>query len=380
MKVLLVEDETLVRRFIRALIDWEDCGYTIVGEAANGEEAWEWLQQEQVDIVLTDIRMPLLDGFGLIERMNEADVPAQAVILSSYDDFDYVRTALQLQVSDYVHKATMTAPELIACLEKARGDWVKRQERRLADEWTGGNEESRKAAVRAQLLAMAAHGGEEAAGAARLRQQLGCWTLPFHAAACVFADGEAPEGKCDARADGAVIFACDETWVIAGTGDIRAWAETLPLEAVVYTEQPVEWEQWPEAYAELRQELALLLADRDVPLHYNALVRKAVMFMRERYMEELTLEAVSGHVHVSPSYFSRLFQKETGQTFTEYATKLRLQEAVRLLGKTDHAVYDIAERVGYRNARYFLKLFKETYGMTPTEYRSAQLEDKNMDT
>ena len=86
-------------------------------------------------------------------------------------------------------------------------------------------------------------------------------------------------------------------------------------------------------------------------------------------MDELTLETMSEQVHVSTAYFSRLFQKETGVTFTAYLTNLRLQQAKHLLLHSELPVYEIAERAGYRNTRYFMKLFKETVGYTPTEFR-----------
>lgn len=369
MRVLLVEDETLVRRFIRGLIPWEEEGYTIVGEATNGEEALKLLRSEdaEIDIVLTDIRMPLLDGFGLIEAINEAGFGCEVVILSSYDDFEYVRTALQLQVTDYVHKATMTSGELLACLHKARAAWVKKQEARLAEDWAGHTNKSRRTAVRARLLTMALEEESNVGRAEMLSRQLDCWSRPFHACMGI-RHGDIPE---EAEED-AVLFEYGDVWLLAGDGDIVERAAGRLLQPSATTGKAVTLREWPQAYEGLKLSLDRQLEDRDIPLAYHALVRQAIRYIREQYTDELTLEALSGQVHVSPSYFSRLFQKETGKTFTEYLTGIRLQQARRLLLDTDHPVYDVAEKSGYRNARYFLKLFKETYGMTPTEYRSEQ--------
>src|SRR5690606_36493372 len=99
-----------------------------------------------------------------------------------------------------------------------------------------------------------------------------------------------------------------------------------------------------------------------------------VEYLQSHYMDEITLELMSEQVHVSPAYFSRLFMKETGRTFTDYLTALRLERAQSLLLETNWTVNDVAERVGYRNTKYFLKLFKDAHGQTPTEFRSGRIQ------
>ncbi|XID93966.1 helix-turn-helix domain-containing protein [Paenibacillaceae bacterium WGS1546] len=368
MRVLLVEDETIVRRFIKSLIDWEAHGFTVAGEAANGEEAWQILASEPIDIVLTDIRMPVLSGFELIERIAERGLSCEVVILSSYDEFEYVRTALKLNVSDYVHKATISDEELLGCLNKAKADWLKRQEQAIAmsDRTAGGRSLSRQGVVAANLLKMALDDEADERYLKLVSEGLSHWNEPFQAA-LVHVSADAADAAFE---DGSVLaFAYGDCRIVAGREGVKAAAANSPSEAFVCHESPVAFAEWPTAFASLKRRLSERLQELRHTRSLHGSIRQAVDYLQAHYMDELTLEAMCDRVHMSAAYFSRLFQKETGVTFTAYLTKLRLQEAKRLLHHTEYPVYEIAEKAGYRNTRYFMKLFKETFGLTPTEYR-----------
>ena len=83
----------------------------------------------------------------------------------------------------------------------------------------------------------------------------------------------------------------------------------------------------------------------------------------------ISLEEVAARLHLNPSYFSRLFKKETGMTFIEYVTRLKMERAKELLDQTPLSVGEICERLGYDNQSYFIKTFKAHAGSTPLEYR-----------
>lgn len=111
-KVLIVEDEMLVRTGIRASIHWEKFNMYVIGEASNGQMAWELYQQHKPDLVLTDIKMPFMDGIELIRKIRETDNPTQIIILSCLEDFSLAREAIRLGVSGYILKLTMTPQEM----------------------------------------------------------------------------------------------------------------------------------------------------------------------------------------------------------------------------------------------------------------------------
>ncbi|MNZ75282.1 HTH-type transcriptional regulator YesS [compost metagenome] len=100
------------------------------------------------------------------------------------------------------------------------------------------------------------------------------------------------------------------------------------------------------------------------------LMAKVTKYIEEHYAEDITLESVSGLAFMNPYYFSSFFKKHMKQNFKQYVTEVRMKQAVRLLIHTDQMVYEIAENVGYNNARHFSDMFKKQYGQLPNDYRN----------
>lgn len=116
-RVLLVEDEEIIRKGIRHSVPWEDCGCCVAGEAQNGEEGIEQIEELRPDIVVTDINMPVMDGLTMIaETKNSYDYVA--IILTGYADFDYAKEAIRNGVSNYVLKP-LNMEEMKEALERA---------------------------------------------------------------------------------------------------------------------------------------------------------------------------------------------------------------------------------------------------------------------
>ncbi|MCQ6557742.1 response regulator [Paenibacillus mendelii] len=116
-KVMIVDDESLVRIGLQSIIEWELRGYHIAGVFKSGEEAVAAARQQAFDVVLTDIRMPGMDGLALIRELKLIDPQLKFIILSSYNDFDYMRQAIQLGVKDYISKYEMEPEELLRVLD-----------------------------------------------------------------------------------------------------------------------------------------------------------------------------------------------------------------------------------------------------------------------
>ena len=87
---------------------------------------------------------------------------------------------------------------------------------------------------------------------------------------------------------------------------------------------------------------------------------------------ELSVEKICSVLHVSSTYFSTMFKKETGKSFVNFLTELRLEQAITLLNTTDYKTYIIAENVGYSEANYFSYVFKKKFGMSPSKYRKSR--------
>ncbi|WP_208025315.1 response regulator transcription factor [Bacillus salipaludis] len=101
-------------------------------------------------------------------------------------------------------------------------------------------------------------------------------------------------------------------------------------------------------------------------------IREAMDYINKNIKNELTQKEVADHVHLNPSYLSVLFKEHVKLTFSEYVTRRRIQRAKELLITTNFPINDIAEESGYKTAKYFIKIFKELEGMTPSAYRKSQ--------
>lgn len=118
--ILIVDDEFLVRLGLKTTIDWTAHGYKVVGEAANGKEALELVQTLKPDIVLVDIKMPLIDGLSFITEAKKLNQDISFIIFSNYESFQYAKRAMHLGVSQYLLKSEINADTLLATLESVK--------------------------------------------------------------------------------------------------------------------------------------------------------------------------------------------------------------------------------------------------------------------
>jgi two-component system response regulator YesN len=103
-----------------------------------------------------------------------------------------------------------------------------------------------------------------------------------------------------------------------------------------------------------------------------AVFERAIRYIQENFRKPLTLEEVADHVHVSPYYFSHGFKNFTGMSFIQYVTKLRVEEAKKLLLSTNLSVKEVGKMVGYSDANYFSRVFKNEIGMPPSRFKLSK--------
>ena len=103
-KIMLVDDEEEVRKSIINKIDWADAGFEVIGDAENGKDALEKIEQNEPDVVLTDIKMPYMDGLTMAETIRQLYPSVKIVIFSGFDEFEYAKEAVHLEVEEYILK------------------------------------------------------------------------------------------------------------------------------------------------------------------------------------------------------------------------------------------------------------------------------------
>ncbi|MDN4525692.1 response regulator transcription factor [Fictibacillus fluitans] len=171
--------------------------------------------------------------------------------------------------------------------------------------------------------------------------------------------------------------------IVSGYPDFQYAQEAIRLGVINYLLKPVNKQKLIEAVEEaLAAEESLqkteymekaadqkLIQMEDERIGDKDHIKQALSFIEKHSDKAISLKEAADSVHLNPSYFSVLFKEQTGLTFTEYVTRKRLQRAKRLLLTTQYSVEEIAEAAGYQTAKYFIKLFKEYEGITPSKYR-----------
>lgn len=147
-KVLIVDDEFLVRLGLKTTINWETHGYIIIGEAANGKEALDIFKKTDPDILITDIKMPVMDGLELIKSIKKIKKDIQVIILSNYAEFSFARQAVELGVFQYMLKSEINSENLIDVLKSLTIEW----ESEVRGEVTGYNK--REEYLKTQLFGL----------------------------------------------------------------------------------------------------------------------------------------------------------------------------------------------------------------------------------
>lgn len=171
--------------------------------------------------------------------------------------------------------------------------------------------------------------------------------------------------------------------VISGYAEFEYVQQALRLGAVNYLLKPLDKQELIQTAGEAlaleeerlrRAKLEKLVDPRLLNLEpeeeeRSEPVKVAQRLVEERLEEPLTMAEVAAQLHLNASYFSVLFKEKTGMPFSEYVTRLRVQRAKQLLSATSLSVGEIGERVGYRTDKYFIKVFKEQEGISPSRYR-----------
>lgn len=389
--LLVVEDESIVRVGLRYMVNWEKLGVYWKAEASNGEEALRILETEQIHMVMTDIRMPGMDGIELARQMKQRHPGVPVVFLSSFDDFAYAKEALRLSVVDYLHKPTMDEEEIEAVLRKTIS-LLEDTNQAVRQQLTGDD----KNEYLLSLLDKYTFPGPPYIPELKSDEyKLGCWLAVIRKREDAISDDAEMEHLRFLS-----LYYLVEEFVSKDWGGLvfhRHYREVIwiaPTKAKALTTVSNDRGKYLDGLRQKVLELinvALLYSIsstcehiHDLPKAYmeallrfpvneqsdNLIVRMAKEFVDKHLLEDITLGKVAAEIHVSPGYLSRVFLKELGENFSDYVIRNKLDYAQKQLRETNKKVYEIAADIGYTNSHYFSKLFKERFGITPLEYRN----------
>ncbi len=376
-KVFLVEDEIVVREGIRNNVFWEQYGFQYSGDAPDGELALPLIRQIQPDLLITDIRMPFMDGLALIELIRKELPKTKVVIISGYDDFSYAQQAIHLGVEQYLLKPISKGKlvEILISLQKKMEAERQQQEYfvELSYRYLSSGENTPS---KADVNFPRKHGSDIDAEEKEIDQEYIRSFLSNGVKEEIgrFIDQllQRAEGKAVSRP----LFC-------------RYLAMTVYFASVNYLDQigcrtesflslelrPNDRVSTPEEAQQYMQRVigqAIGIRDHESKKQQHNLLVQAITFIDKHFSEDsISLERVAKAVNVSPNYFSAVFSQEVGQTFIEYLTGKRIDEAKRMLRKRNLRSSEIANAVGYKDPHYFSFVFKKATGCTPNEYRKG---------
>lgn len=533
-KVIIVEDEMLVRIGLRNSVEWSTFNMEVVADLSDGQLAWEYCSREGFpDLIITDIRMPKMDGMTLISNIRKQSTSTRIVVLSCLEEFELVRQAMSLGVSNYILKLTMTEEEITSVLQGMRLELdayrgsARPQDK---DQLLPVNMDLIKEKYTKDFLFYGIYSAEEYE---QFAAQSGIRLSPVRMVVCTmevdryfelkmkFRDeqghlikmtmlnllqeittsykrGEATflddthylllfsfddlvseqsimqdihkilnaiQDVIHTYFNGSVSFGISgvqcgykslrklyfescralENKFLSGPGQKHTTRESAdltpvlsrvewirqfpPLREILSPMKIKEYEnritaiesaitsgekktirivlyqfiQWvntnlyddhqnektllfniteilersdtlPEMLVQVSEHIAKAVEQSRTHLHMSGEISRAIQFMKQYYDQNISLQQVADHVHLSPGYLSHLFKKELQITFIEYLNCYRIERAKELLTRTHLKSYDIAVKVGFSpEYTYFSKVFKKVTGLNPNEYRRLSL-------
>ncbi len=411
MKVFMADDEIVVREGIRESFPWDETPYTLVGEAPDGEMALPIIRDTNPDIVITDIRMPFMDGIELC-RILRAQMPwIGIIVLSGYDEFEYARQCIRLGVREYLVKP-INAENLREALDKVSEQL--NEERKTIEHAAslrarlGSDEQLVKEKLIASLYSEEA-AAEDSHSVLKHLHSMGCNVIaPFYAVVDAAFDpvGKGQEAAFNlSESSGGVMHASSSRTGAAllvlgdnaGDAEERAYAFATSLVRelerigcdkirvgigdIVDTPEDIlksfkTARHIRHILVERTDEKPMILGTREMgevsdDPGTSKVISDAKLYMSEHFTDpNLMLQDVAKSVNMSNSRFSTVFSQQNGQTFTEYLISLRLGKAKEMLRTTGVKSTHIARECGYNDSHYFSYIFKKNVGITPSEYRA----------
>lgn len=163
---------------------------------------------------------------------------------------------------------------------------------------------------------------------------------------------------------------------ISGHDNFKYAQKAISFNASDYLLKPISMDELSAAIEKLISHIDFL-HDKQKPLfikdgYATKIIEKSKEYIINNLKTDITLNVISEYVHLSPAYFSRIFKEETGENFSNYVTRVRIEEAMKLLRDGVYKSYEVSSIIGFTDVKYFYKVFRKYTGLTPTEYRSLR--------
>lgn len=414
MKVLLiVDDETFARQAVADTIEWKE--YDIqVYQVDSGKKALEFMDNCEVDILMTDIRMPFMTGLELLEKVYQKGWNPRTIVLSSFNEFELVRSAMQLGAEDYLFKPTMMPEDILESvlrvLEKKReteknifgnisqreifrkfllGEKVQKSNYKVSEKQWRQWDEQEFLVISAQLLKYQeclthVFGNDlnlmQFSIGNVLQEVMGnvCECFVFRLNHKEFA---IVCNKTNALENENIFYEKIYNGLNSGVTFLNLYYQMKVVVGISNLEKGLE--RLANKYAEAAELCLKANVDLYNNIQFSGSVNISGCMKREmlralQYIgenlgnKELSLQMISDRIGVSKNYFSKMFKESMGIGFVDYITRQRMEQARNLYLNSDLKIYEIAELVGYSDWHYLYNLYKKIYGHSLSKEKEQQ--------
>ena len=355
---IIIDDESWTRDVLRYVGKWKELGIEIVAEASDGEYGLELALSLNPDIIITDVKMPNMDGLKLGEELRKRNCTSEILYISGYDEFAYVRTALRYQAIDYILKPVKPDElneQLKRCIQELKKKARKREEnaelnmdkvlqKTWIGEYAGLKEKIYKAMQKSDRSAIEACFAE-------VRELI-----------------RRNEGKEPAKDVSVYIYYDLYNLIHRYIRDNGYSYEEIqqPQNANFVFGTDFSLDDMVIAMERLADTVSGTIGQKAAEKHRINL-EEAERYIRENYLRGITLEETADYFCVTREYLSKWFKDKVGINFSRYLTDLKMKKAKELLLVEKMAIKDVAETVGYQEPGGFYRAFKKYYGTAPSE-------------
>lgn len=333
MHIVIVDDEMIIRNGLKNMMLSYSKPFASIRVAENGEQALSLIAEYPPHIIITDIRMPKIDGLELCKRIHESYPYIRVVVISGFAEFEYAKQCVAYGVKEYMLKPVIKMDihemldRMLSTLNK--GVVTPTQSEKWLEEMTEHIWNLRLQDVDKCLDEWLSYCGERIDHPNQLNELL--------------------EDSFRAVLDRLRVKGYDFTDV------------DPPLEKRSLTEIKMRFRG---KIRSITDELALRRGG------FKDMLAEAKAYIQQNIAKEVTLEEVANLVGLTPNYFSLYFKKTTGVTFINYRMTKRIEAAEQLLALPHYRIVDVAHETGYEDYSHFAKTFRKMKGITPTEFRS----------
>ncbi|MDO4452652.1 MAG: response regulator [Lachnospiraceae bacterium] len=390
-KIMFVDDDAIIRRSIANKIDWKSYGWELVYTARDPMEALDYLKDHQLDIILTDIKMPGISGIEMASIAMDYYPGIKFVFISGYKDFEYAQQVLKLNAVDYLTKP-LEQQQLISVLKKAEELYYKdkKAEEILKEKYPQLKRKYISKLMRENFQNMDPSFFEEfdininnGYGIVSFIEVNGSKKISVEEKKRVI------EIICNSLENiyhGSIFFCMDNLQIFTIYTDSTVQEESefydnlLELENFVkdFVQQKLDGGSVEFVYGSLMRSLNDLYSSYQSALQKINSDIEHLLFEVRHYIEQnysdcdLSLVKIADYFNVNHCYLTSIFKKKFDINLYDYIIRVRMENASRLILKSDLKNYEIAEATGYKNPQYFSMSFKKYYNCTVTQYRAQK--------